>query len=474
LAIELLGEYKMIKKIIIIFNVVLLTVLFEVQVRATQKPYMLPIGTVVLLANSKPTYYLDSRFYIAINPDSKTQYSSKVLDNLKVNLATLLKSKFAEELSTSSGKNSLKKELMILFAKKLKYSEITNVYFTRFSIQPPVKPKSEKSETYPSSARDLVLAFCNATAKNNIEEMLLYAEKRSKILLEKFFDKIKKDDEARQAFSGFQKSLQCKIIETQKLPTGQTLFLLKAGESFVVDKINGKFVVLDKRLIASKEKKKLSSKTKSEISLYVKEYLKNTKKVDIQSKKFQQALFDAEEMTKLEPNKSENWLYYGTLLLYLQNVQDAQISAEVAANIAIILNPKDTIKAYMILLQSYINQFDFDSAILTITKLLNKNPILINYLPLTDTFVSIYTFDGDMENGIAYLDNLLLKHPSFYGAIVANIKLQKQELKNSLYKNDIRNNIFELQKDLVFIYKKLKHKLSPDMKHTIQFLLEAS
>lgn len=208
--------------------------------------------------------------------------------------------------------------------------------------------------------------------------------------------------------------------------------------------------------------------------LNVKKYLENTKQIDIKSKKFQKALFYAEELTQTNPNKSENWINYATLLLYIKDVQDAQMTAEVAAKIAISLKPKNEIKAYMILLQSYINQFDFDSAILTINALLDKEPILINYLPIADTFVNIYAFSGDLESGIGYLDSILLRHPSSYGALVANIKLQKQDLKNSVYKNDVRNNIVELKKDLSFIYKKFKHKLSPDMEHAIKSLLEAS
>ena len=194
-----------------------------------------------------------------------------------------------------------------------------------------------------------------------------------------------------------------------------------------------------------------------EKSVPTKEYLKNNKNIDITSKKYKKALFNAEEATNMVPNKSENWIDYATLLLYMTNVQDAQISAEVAAKIALSLDENSFDEAHMILLQSHVNQFDFSNAILTMDSLLEKEPILLNHLPLVGTFVKIYAFGGEVERGIAYLDNFLIRYPSSYGAIIANIKLHKIELKSSSNRSDIYNKIDELKADLKYIYRSSKN-----------------
>lgn len=199
----------------------------------------------------------------------------------------------------------------------------------------------------------------------------------------------------------------------------------------------------------TKYKPKIDKKSEAKKNYkYSYNFLKTTKHINIKSKEYQKALFNAENATKLDPNKSKYWINYAMLLLYLQDVQDAQISAEVAAQIALSLNPKNSDKANMILLQSYINQFDFSNAISLMRDILNKEPILINNLAISESFVSIYAFSGEVEDGIEYLAGLLNKHPTHYGAIIAKIKLHQIELKSAPNTDEITQKINSLEKDL--------------------------
>ena len=195
-------------------------------------------------------------------------------------------------------------------------------------------------------------------------------------------------------------------------------------------------------------------------------FLLKEKKIDTTSEKYQNALFEAEDATRLDPSKSKYWINYAMLLLPLENVQEAQVSAEVAAKIAYSLNKKNDEKVNMILLQSYINQFDFIKASEVIKELLEKEPVLINNLYISDTFVSIYAFSGELEDGIDYLASLISKHPSYYGAIIAEIKLHKI--------NKTTDNVDDLKDNLKFIYKKYRKRLTSDVSSTIKTILEDS
>ena len=192
---------------------------------------------------------------------------------------------------------------------------------------------------------------------------------------------------------------------------------------------------------------------------YAKEFLQNTKYIDIKSQEYNKALLYSESATKLDSSKSEYWLTYATLLLALQNVQDAQITAEIASEIALDLDSKNYTKSKMILLQSFINQLQFHKAMQTMEDILHQEPVLMNHPKFIDAYISAYVISGEIEEGMDRLHFFLLEHPSSYGAMIASVKLYEIGKKDLAYDKKAKQNVVELKEQLKSIYKKFKTKL---------------
>lgn len=246
------------------------------------------------------------------------------------------------------------------------------------------------------------------------------------------------------------------------------LFLINLYADETLDKIINDFKKEEATFSAFKEdaigKKSLASMRYK----YASEYLKSKKNIDIKDQAYHKALLYAESSVQLDSTNSEYWLVYATLLLALENVPDAQVSAQIAAEIALDIEPKNYTKAKIILLQSYVNQLQFHKANEIIDEILKNEPILMNHPAFIDSYIASHLISSEVEDGIDKLHYFLIKYPSSYGAMIAQIKLYQMAKHNLVYEKEIDQKIAKLKKDLKVIYEKFHSKLSFEVTQYIQ------
>ena len=193
---------------------------------------------------------------------------------------------------------------------------------------------------------------------------------------------------------------------------------------------------------------------------YAHAFLEKTKVIDIREAGFSKALLYAESATRLDPSVSAYWLVYALLLTEMPDMQNAQIAAEGAAKTALGLNPGDN-RAKMVLLQSYVNQFQFHQAMEIINEILASDPILMNHPTMIYAYLSCYAFAGEPSDGSDYLHGFLLLHPANYGAMIAQVKLYQMQMRDGFDVKGLKRDIQKMKKDLARIRARYGKKISP-------------
>jgi hypothetical protein len=187
---------------------------------------------------------------------------------------------------------------------------------------------------------------------------------------------------------------------------------------------------------------------------------------------FAARLIDAEQAAKVDPDNGRKWLEYAILLLSLADVEEAQYTAEAAAEIAAVCSLELEFSANMVRLQAMVNRLDFAAAARLVRKMVQADGIVINQIDILNSYVAIHALGGELEAGKAQLQWVLTRDASYYGAHVALIELLKVEAEQHPHlREDISKQIANHRTLLAEIIKKFSQRLEPQMRAYIKSLM---